>query len=181
MDAQLLSSKVCKSTAKSPEPLWRSRAQPQLQQSDVSMLVCLKIHMLSCKNLSKHLRDWLESCGFMPSLLHSFSGCLCVLIWSFCSGVFFFSVKIIDLLFTITYTCNIVFPPSKRSAIGEVSAFWNKMLASINGRNRSFCKSISFICGLNCEGQELAASRDKRQKQSVCSFYTEAYSSASTA
>lgn len=36
---------------------------------------------------------------------------------------FFLSVKIIDLLFTITYTCNIVFPPSKRSAIGEVSAF----------------------------------------------------------
>lgn len=83
--------------------------------------------------------------------------CLCVVIWSFPTGVFLFFKKIIDLLFTISYTCNIVFPPSKLSTIGEVSTFLNKMLANINGRNRSFCKSNSFICGLSWEGQDFAS------------------------
>lgn len=37
-----------------------------------------------------------------------------------------------DLLFTISYTCSIVPPPSQLRTIGEVSAFLNKMLANIN-------------------------------------------------
>lgn len=98
---------------------------------------------------------------FCPRPLHSFSGItftVCVLWFGLSLQEFFFSLKkIIDLLFTISYTCNIVFPPSKLSTIGEVSTFLNKMLANINGRNRSFCKSNSFICGLSWEGQDFAS------------------------
>lgn len=142
-----------RSSVRSPKLFWRSRAQPLLQWSGVSLLVFLKNYVLACKSLNRNIRETdLKAVVLSQAttfIFRHYIHCLCVVIWSFPTGVFLFFKKIIDLLFTISYTCNIVFPPSKLSTIGEVSTFLNKMLANINGRNRSFCKSNSFICGLS--------------------------------
>lgn len=61
--------------------------------------------------------------------------------------------NIMDLLFTISYTCSIVPPPSQLRTIGEVSAFLNKMLANINAGIDLFVEV--FVLFVHWQGQEL--------------------------